>query len=68
MPLFVPGIAWQDHVGGFLIGGLFMLVLLRMGRPGSRLRGLLSWLLPTLIFLAVLVLLALACNTANPMR
>lgn len=68
MPLFVSGIAWQDHVGGFIVGGLFMLALLHMGRPGSRVHGLLSWLLPTLIFLAALVLLALGCNMANPMR
>ena len=45
-----------------------MLALLHMGRPDSRVHGLLSWLLPTLIFLAVLVLLALGCNMANPMR
>lgn len=27
MPLFVPGIAWQDHVGGFIVGMFFTLLL-----------------------------------------
>jgi membrane associated rhomboid family serine protease len=44
LPLFMPGIAWQAHVGGFLAGGVIGLGWARRGRrepaptPASRVR------------------------------
>lgn len=36
IPFFVPGIAWQGHVGGFVIGFLIGLVFARTRRPQDR--------------------------------
>ena len=36
IPFFVGGIAWQAHVGGFVIGFLLGLIFVRTRRPGAR--------------------------------
>jgi membrane associated rhomboid family serine protease len=36
IPFFVGGIAWQGHVGGFVIGFLLGLIFVRTRRPGAR--------------------------------
>lgn len=68
MPLVVPGIAWQAHVGGFVTGGVLALLL----TSGIRLLRGKSIVTRTAVYGGVvfvaLVAAVLACNLNNPMR
>lgn len=68
MPLVAPGIAWQDHVGGFLIGLLCMVALDRIaGRARSARSFTIRWVGITVVFLVAITALVLLCNATNPM-
>ena len=66
MPLVVPGIAWQAHVGGFIVGGAFAW-LMAGGLPALRRRPLNTrvWIYG-LTLLIVCVAAALALNAMQP--
>ncbi|WP_125981693.1 rhomboid family intramembrane serine protease [Bifidobacterium goeldii] len=67
LPLVVGGIAWQAHVGGFLVGGA-MTALLTAGLPAFRSKSL-AWrtvVYGLALFAAIVVLIAL-CNQFNPL-
>lgn len=68
MPVIMPNIAWQAHLGGFLFGGMFTWLLV----SGLRvLRGK-SLLWRTLIYGTVMVIVIIAidllCNAVNPVN
>lgn len=68
MPVIMPNIAWQAHLGGFLFGGMFTWLLV------SGLRILRGKSLPwrTLIYGTVMVIVIIAidllCNVVNPVN
>ena len=66
MPLLIPGIAWQAHVGGFVVGGLLTWLLVG-GLPALRRRplGTRSWVYGTVLLL-VCIAVILACDGGNP--
>ena len=67
MPLIVPGIAWQDHVGGFLAGLLYMVALDRIaGRAGTAKSFTVRWIGIAIVFLVVMAALIFLCNMTNP--
>ena len=67
MPLIVPGIAWQDHVGGFLAGLLYMVALDRIaGRARTARSFTVRWVGIAIVFLGVIAALAFLCNMTNP--
>lgn len=73
MPLIVPGIAWQAHVGGFIAGGVLTLLLThapRLRRRAGAVRPRADLLTRTLawgaVLLAVMIAVMLACEVANP--
>jgi len=67
MPLIVPGIAWQDHVGGFLAGLLYMVALDRIaGRARTARSFTVRWIGIAIVFLGVIAALAFLCNMTNP--
>lgn len=66
MPVIMPNIAWQAHLGGFTVGGLFVWLLtsrLRILRGKS-----LKWCSTVcgLALLVAIVAIALLCNMENP--
>nr|WP_236632683.1 rhomboid family intramembrane serine protease [Bifidobacterium xylocopae] len=68
MPLFVPGIAWQDHVGGFIAGALFTLMLISgLGFLRGKSLTARMWISGLILF-ALMVVIALACYRLNPMN
>lgn len=66
MPFLTPGIAWQAHVGGFIIGGLFTLLLVSgpkfMLRAGLGVRTAVYGAL----LLGLIILGVMACDMASP--
>lgn len=66
MPVIMPGIAWQAHVGGFIVGGVFAWLLV------SGLRALRGRSLPCrttvygIVLLVAIVAIDVCCNMANP--
>ena len=68
MPVIMPNIAWQAHLGGFLFGGMFTWLLVSVLRV---LRGK-SLLRRTLIYGTVMVIVIIAidllCNAVNPVN
>lgn len=67
MPLVVPGIAWQAHAGGFVIGGLLTWLLVS-GVPALRKTSFARrmWIYASAVFVLLLAV-ALLCNTQNPL-
>lgn len=66
MPLVVPGIAWQAHVGGFLVGGAFALLLTADLPPlRGRSLGVRAWVWGGVLCVAVSAVIVL-CSMANP--
>ncbi|MBT1162692.1 MULTISPECIES: rhomboid family intramembrane serine protease [Bifidobacterium] len=67
MPVVVPNIAWQAHVGGFLIGGLFTWLLVTPKLQWSRGKSLQyrTTVYGTAVFVLMLVLIAV-CELFNP--
>ena len=68
MPVIVPNIAWQAHVGGFVIGGLFTILMTDGVRALRRRPVLERALIYGAVLLVLLLVVCYACNTANPMR
>ncbi|MUH59319.1 rhomboid family intramembrane serine protease [Bifidobacterium canis] len=68
MPLVVPNIAWQAHVGGFIIGGV-MTLLLTDGIRALRRKSIVQ---RALIYggalLVILLVICYLCDTQNPIR
>lgn len=66
MPFLVGGIAWQAHVGGFIVGGVFTWLLIS---GVHALRGK-SLTFRTMVYgavvLALIVAGVLVCNLSNP--
>ena len=66
MPVITPGIAWQAHVGGFIVGGVFAWLLIS---GVHALRGK-SLTFRTMVYgavvLALIVAGVLVCNLSNP--
>ncbi|AKV56183.1 membrane protein [Bifidobacterium actinocoloniiforme DSM 22766] len=68
MPLFVSGIAWQDHVGGFIVGGLFTLLLVSgLGLLRGKSLNTRMWI-SGLVLLLVIIATALFCYRGNPIN
>ena len=68
MPVITPGIAWQAHVGGFIIGGLFAWLLVS-GLHALRGKSLQQrTLIYGAIMLVVIIAIVVACNMGNPFR
>lgn len=66
LPVIMPNIAWQAHLGGFTVGGLFVWLLtsrLRVFRGKS-----LKWctVVCGIVLLAAIIAIALLCNMENP--
>lgn len=68
MPIIVPNIAWQAHVGGFVIGGLFTILMTDGVRALRRRPVLERALIYGAVLLVLLLVVCYACNTANPVR
>lgn len=68
MPIIVPNIAWQAHVGGFVIGGLFTILMTDGVRTLRRRPVLERALIYGAVLLVLLLVVCYACNTANPVR
>ena len=67
MPVITPGIAWQAHIGGFIIGGLFAWLLVS-GLHAFRGKSL-GWraaVYGVAVFLAIAVIVA-CCDMRNPL-
>lgn len=67
MPVITPGIAWQAHIGGFIIGGLFAWLLVS-GLRAFRGKGL-GWraaVYGVAVFLAIAVVVV-CCDMRNPL-
>ena len=67
MPVITPGIAWQAHIGGFIIGGLFAWLLVS-GLHALRGKSL-GWraaVYGVAVFLAIAVIVA-CCDMRNPL-
>lgn len=68
MPIITPNIAWQAHVGGFIIGGVFTWLLVS-GLHALRGKSLQQrTLMYGVIMLAVIIAIVVACNMSNPLR
>lgn len=68
MPIITPNIAWQAHVGGFIIGGVFAWLLVS-GLHALRGKSLQQrTLMYGVIMLAVIIAIVVACNMSNPLR
>lgn len=66
LPFVVGGIAWQAHVGGFIIGGI-LTILLVSGPRTFRYKSVGSRTLIYGIMMLVVIITGVAlCNTANP--
>ena len=68
MPVIMPNIAWQAHLGGFLFGGMFTWLLvsgLRVLRGKSLLRRTLIY---GTVMVIVIIAIDLLCNAANPVN
>lgn len=66
LPFVVGGVAWQAHVGGFVVGGLLTWLLIGGIRPW---RGKsLAWRMQVYGWSVTVLVIALiaACNVANP--
>lgn len=68
MPIIVPNIAWQAHVGGFVIGGLFTILMTDGVRALRRRPVLERALIYGAVLLVLLLVVCYAGNTANPVR
>lgn len=67
MPIITPNIAWQAHVGGFIIGGVFAWLLVS-GLHALRGKSLQQrTLMYGVIMLAVIIAIVVACNMSNPL-
>ena len=67
MPVITPGIAWQAHIGGFIIGGLFAWLLVS-GLHALRGKSL-GWraaVYGVAVFLVIAVIVA-CCDMRNPL-
>lgn len=68
MPIITPNIAWQAHVGGFIIGGVFAWLLVS-GLHALRGKSLQQrTLMYGVIMLAVIIVIVVVCNMSNPLR
>ena len=68
MPIITPNIAWQAHVGGFIIGGVFAWLLVS-GLHALRGKSLQQrTLMYGVIMLVVIIAIVVACNMSNPLR
>ena len=68
MPIITPNIAWQAHVGGFIIGGVFTWLLVS-GLHALRGKSLQQrTLIYGAIMLVVIIAIVVACNMGNPFR
>lgn len=68
MPVIMPNIAWQAHLGGFLFGGMFTWLLvsgLRVLRGKSLLRRTLIY---GTVMVIVIITIDLLCNAVNPVN
>lgn len=68
MPVIMPNIAWQAHLGGFLSGGMFTWLLvsgLRVLRGKSLLRRTLIY---GTVMVIVIIAIDLLCNAVNPVN
>lgn len=68
MPVIMPNIAWQAHLGGFLFGGMFTWLLvsgLRVLRGKSLLRRTLIY---GTVMVIVIIAIDLLCNVVNPVN
>lgn len=68
MPVIMPNIAWQAHLGGFLFGGMFTWLLvsgLRVLRGKSLLRRTLIY---GTVMVIVIIAIDLLCNAVNPVN
>ena len=67
MPIITPNIAWQAHIGGFIIGGVFAWLLVS-GLHALRGKSLQQrTLIYGVIMLAVIIAIVVACNMSNPL-
>ncbi|WP_226347198.1 rhomboid family intramembrane serine protease [Agilicoccus flavus] len=55
IPVFAPAIAWQAHLGGFVVGALVTLIVAGLAAPGRR-----RWQWPALAAVAVILLALVA--------
>lgn len=68
MPIITPNIAWQAHVGGFIVGGAFAWLLVS-GLHALRGKSLQQrTLMYGVIMLAVIIAIVVVCNMSNPLR
>ncbi len=68
MPVIMPNIAWQAHLGGFLFGGMFTWLLvsgLRILRGKSLPRRTLIY---GMVMVIVIIAIDLLCNVVNPVN
>ena len=64
----LPNIAWQAHIGGFIVGGAFAWLLVS-GLHALRGKSLQQrTLIYGVIMLAVIIAIVVACNMSNPLR
>ena len=68
MPIITPNIAWQAHIGGFIVGGVFAWLLVS-GLHALRGKSLQQrTLIYGVIMLGVIIAVVIACNMSNPLR
>lgn len=68
MPIITPNIAWQAHIGGFIVGGVFVWLLVS-GLHALRGKSLQQrTLIYGVIMLGVIIAIVIASNMSNPLR
>ena len=66
MPLITPNIAWQAHLGGFVVGGLLTLLTID-GVPALRRKSTLVRIgIYGGVFVGIMVVMFAFCNAGNP--
>ena len=68
LPVVMPNVAWQAHLGGFVVGGLLTMFVLDGPRALARRSVLQRTLIYGVALLALIVLVVAFCNMDNPLE
>lgn len=67
MPVVIPNIAWQAHVAGFIIGGLYTMLTIEGVRALKSKPVIVRFSIYGAALLLLLIIMVLVCNASNPL-